>query len=144
LLQLTQRVTEAGAGSETSASQFKRLGIEIRDTNQNLKSVGAIFEEIADKAEKAGLAESELAALQQIFGEEASKKLLPVLGRFGELRKAIIDANLVIGVDGLVWVGLRPAFRPVLRVLALPGDLVELPTARRSRRSSPPGHACHG
>jgi len=35
------------------------------------------------------------------------------------------------GADGLVWVGLRPAFRPVLRVLALPGDLVELPTARR-------------
>lgn len=102
LLQLTQRVTEAGQGSETAGSQFKRLGIDVRDANNNLKSVGAIFDEIANKAQAAGFAESELASLQQIFGEEASKKLLPVIGRFGELRQAIRDANLAIGVDSAV------------------------------------------
>jgi colicin import membrane protein len=92
LLQLGGVISGAVADPASDAAQkFTDLGIAIVDSSGKARGIEAVFRDLDKAAQGAGLSQDKLVTLAGILGEDASKKLLPLLGNF--------EAGLVLEND---------------------------------------------
>jgi hypothetical protein len=82
--QLTRGIREAALGTGPAAQAFAQLGINVKDSNGQLRPMQEIFMQTADALSHVDNATQRAAMAQEIFGR-AGMKLLPILnqGRAG-------------------------------------------------------------
>ena len=76
--QMSTKVSQAINGTEDSAKAFKDLGVNIYDSNNQLRSTGDIFEDTIKQLQQIENPTKRTAAAQKIFGESTAK-LNPLL-----------------------------------------------------------------
>ena len=76
--QMSTKVSQAINGTEDSAKAFKDLGVNIYDSNNQLRSTGDIFEDTIKQLQQIENPTQRTAAAQKIFGESTAK-LNPLL-----------------------------------------------------------------
>lgn len=100
LRRLARSADDAAKGGSGSAEMFRRLGVDFRGTNKDLRSADAIFMDVAERIAQTKNETEQLAIAQDIFGR-SGQALLPMLkqGRAGieELRKEV--ENEVISAE---------------------------------------------
>lgn len=75
---LNKQVVDAATGNQTMATNFRRLGVTLKDTNGKLKPTDQIFAEIADKFAKMPDGAKKSALAMAIFGD-AGVKLIQMM-----------------------------------------------------------------
>jgi len=75
---LARRINEAGFGMETYTRAFRQAGIEIRDTEGNLKNTADVLLEISDYMVSGASDTDKMAVAQQLLGR-SGKNLVPFL-----------------------------------------------------------------
>lgn len=90
---LTLAIGKAAAGAKTQGDVFRKLGIDIKDADGNIRSTGDVLLELADKLSRIPDPARRAAAVVAVFGEEG-RKLVPLLenGSAG-LKKFAEDAE---------------------------------------------------
>lgn len=76
--QMSTKISQAINGTEDSAQAFKDLGVNIYDSNNQLRSTGDIFEDTIKQLQQIENPTKRTAAAQKIFGESTAK-LNPLL-----------------------------------------------------------------
>lgn len=71
--QLTRRTGDAAQGVKESADAFKRLGIDIRDANGNVKDAATLMPEIADGLKRIPSEAERAAIMVDLFGRSGQK-----------------------------------------------------------------------
>jgi hypothetical protein len=103
LTALAVNMATAATGVGPVADQFKQLGINVRNTDGNLKSSGAVLTELADKfaALPDGVEKTNLAV--DIFGKRLGAEMIPLLNLGAAGLKAMGEEaeslGLVMGAD---------------------------------------------
>ncbi len=83
LVKLSKAASEAAGGSKQQVEAFRAIGVEVRNTNGQLKPTAQLFEEVSKKF--AGYKDSAAkAALAQEFFSKSGADLIPLLNQLGE------------------------------------------------------------
>ena len=97
---LSQKVLEAGASGGQAAAVFKRLGISVRDSQGNLRSMSDLFDETIMSLSRLDNAVERNALAVKIFGEQG-KSLIPLLeagqDEINRMRREARDLGFVMG-----------------------------------------------
>lgn len=80
LEKFTVTIGDAAEGELEAVEVFKRLGVEIRDTNGQVRSTEAIFDDTVDAFSRFESVAQRNALAAQIFGEQAGPKMGEMLG----------------------------------------------------------------
>lgn len=98
---LSKSMVEAQSGSGAAADAYKALGINVKDSNGQLKSADDVLKEVADKFQDTEDGAGKTAAAMAIFGK-AGADLIPMLnGGSEELDKfAKLSDQLGLTLDG--------------------------------------------
>ena len=78
LLQLSKNMLEASRGTETYAAAFRGLGIQIRNTDGQLRGADDVFADIADRFEDLPDGATKAAVAMRLFGRSGAQ-LIPLL-----------------------------------------------------------------
>jgi hypothetical protein len=81
------------------AKGFEELGVSLFDLNGNAINTEQLFRQLDKSAQGAGLSQEQLINLAGKLGEDASKKILPLLGTFESLEEQVNRTGLVLGQD---------------------------------------------
>ncbi len=94
---LSRNTLDAAQGSQTSVAAFQALGVSFRDANGQIKQVGDLLPQIADKfaAMKDGTVKTALSI--QIFGR-AGAELIPLLNQGSKGIKEMTDEAAALGL----------------------------------------------
>ena len=104
LEKFTSSVGDASRGLKTQADIFKDLGVEITDTNGNIKEMTDILFETADGISELGSEASKATALANLFGR-SGMQFAEIFQEGSEGIKAFIEEGkqlgFIIGADGI-------------------------------------------
>lgn len=100
---LSQQMLDMERGTGTAKDTFNELGISIKDSEGNLRSVTSIMTEVADKIMNMTDETKKAAYASEIFGARSGTQLLPML-RLGskgieELTQKAKELGIVIGTE---------------------------------------------
>ncbi len=87
---LNKTIAEAAAGNEKAGEFFQKLGIDVRDSNKQIKDAGAVYVEVADKFAQFEDGPNKAALALRGFGK-AGQAQIPILNEGGKALQANID-----------------------------------------------------
>lgn len=93
---LNRNIIAANENVQTQVDQFGNLRVAYQNLDGTARTVGEVFTDLVAKFKDGKVTQEGLAAATQLFGEEAGKKLVPVLSRFDDLKQKAQDAGLVL------------------------------------------------
>jgi lambda family phage tail tape measure protein len=96
LERLSKTAFQAAVAPNAATNAYRTLGINVKDTQGNLKSTTEIFTEVADKFSKMEDGATKTALAMNIFGR-AGANLIPVLNQGGEAAKYWIEFGTKVG-----------------------------------------------
>src|SRR5690554_3668479 len=100
-----QRLARAAAGNETFANAYRRLGVEIRDTNGELRDSGKVFDEVLVSLASIESGAERAAVAGDLLGTNAGRKLAGALsegiGPIDELRQKAHELGIVMDGEAL-------------------------------------------
>lgn len=103
LAAFNQRLGQAAGGTQAIADAYKRLGVDIRDTNGAIRNSENVFDDVIDALAKYRSAADQAALGGQILGKDFARIILPALkdGKegFDALRKQARDLGLILSGD---------------------------------------------
>lgn len=81
LQRLNRRLGLAADGAGPAVRAFERLGIEVRDANDEVRDVDPVFREAVDRLSRIETEAERAALASQLFGEDAGPKLVPLISQ---------------------------------------------------------------
>lgn len=100
LAAFNQRLGLAATGTQAIADAYRRLGVDIRDTNGTIRNSEDVFDDVVAALARYGSSAEQAALGSQILGKDFSRILLPALkdGKqgFDDLRKQARDMGLIL------------------------------------------------
>lgn len=103
LSQMTAKLREAGGGTGMAAESFKKLGVEVKDSNGQIRNTDLVLGDLAEALSKLPDGAQKTALAMSTIGEESGSRLIPFLnqGRAGieALRKEAIELGIVLSDD---------------------------------------------
>ncbi len=97
LLKFSKNIGEAGRGLKTQADLFKDLGVNIRDSEGNLKGTEQLLLETADGIAALGSSAEKNSALTNLFGR-SGQQLFAILNQGGDAVAGLKDKMLELGI----------------------------------------------
>lgn len=98
LSKVTKGMGEAASGSKTQAEIFDKLGISIRDSGGNLRSVSSVFPEIIGALSSMGNETERNYLTMELFGKGAMETITPLTALGQEGMQKMIDRAHELGV----------------------------------------------
>ena len=92
----SQRAVEAARGNKDAADSFKRLGIDIRDANGNLKTGTELLEDIGEGLAKLPPGTERTAAAVELLGRSGTA-LVPLVTNLAALNQRAEELGLTVG-----------------------------------------------
>ena len=94
--QMSGQISQAVNGTEESQKAFKRLGVNLKDAQGNLRSTGDIFEDVVVSLQNMDNATERTALAYKLFGESVSK-LNPLLNNNANFLREVVRTQNALG-----------------------------------------------
>ena len=94
--QMSGQISQAVNGTKESQKAFQRLGVNLKDTQGNLRSTGDIFEDVVVSLQNMDNATERTALAYKLFGESVSK-LNPLLNNNANFLREVVRTQNALG-----------------------------------------------
>lgn len=87
---------DADANVSEAVDAFKQFGVEVRDTNGELKDGATLIKEVGQNLQGVQLNEVQIVALQKLFGEEGARQVAAMAGHIDEAAESVRKYGLAL------------------------------------------------
>jgi hypothetical protein len=100
--ELSKSLTEASDRGSATASMFRQMGIETRDSNGKMLTAEALMLNISDRFEETADGAFKVAAATKLFGDKLGQDMIPFLNQGSEEIRKLREEAVLFGqvVDG--------------------------------------------